>query len=910
MGDNLLEPAPGINDKGFWEHRDLLRINESLLELAGLHWYTPFGVRRFQSFLESNDEALQELIQEARDFINVLVDGSRGMDTQYFAIKDPRLCITAPFWKFIFEAKGIRVAAIQLIRSPIEVARSLQKRDGLVDSLSHALWLDYVLGAYAFSKQVDVRYLGTFDELMTSPADFVHSASHTLNIELSPDLNALNKWIQNDLRHQTSRHEQIEGELGACVARVYEELLKGRELDLVTKEAFDKNYEAVLDDIERQFSLYNKTVIQLQKTNKQLTDIGQKHTDALSTITERDVQLRQLNEQLTDIGQKHADALSTITERDIQLRQLNEQFIDIRQEHTNALSIIAERDEDIADLDERFKNFEKSLVGRVYKVWVAMRTAIKNRSISTKPSLIGPSLGETSFPARAEGRPPVDVIIPVYRGIEETSEAVHSASVTLDRSWARLVVINDCSPEPEVTQWLRDNQDSLNFILLENKQNLGFVGTVNKGMKLSPEADVLLLNSDVEVANNWLERLQNCAYSRNNVASVTATANNATICSFPVFCEDNELLPGHTVRSIDEIFRDVVPANMAVEVPSGVGCCMYLRRDSLNELGLFDEETFGRGYGEENDWSQRAIKNGWQNFHALNVFVYHKGAVSFAEESDPRKEENLRKLVKRYPAYNADVHAFIRQDPAKAWRTRLLCELLPRNGRPLSVAVSHGLGGGVTTHILELERELPEIDFMLLEPIKEGVVRLTLLPLHKDPSPSIEFSIPQGYERLVSLLQAMGVGHVHFHHTMRVPTRLWGLPQDLGVEYDYTLHDFWVVNGNPTLTDRNGVYAGGGPDRDSLCAQHYPLPDGISASKWRELQLPLMNGARFLITPSLDTMQRIANEEEFRHLDSWMVSPHLDHSSLPDEVAPLAPVGEKIRVVVLGALSREKGADM
>lgn len=88
-------------------------------------------------------------------------------------------------------------------------------------------------------------------------------------------------------------------------------------------------------------------------------------------------------------------------------------------------------------------------------------------------------------------------------------------------SWAELIVINDASPEPELTDWLRKRAQDNSFKLLENENNLGFVATVNRGMKLHSKRDVLLLNSDVEVANKWLERIYDAAYSRERVGSVT-----------------------------------------------------------------------------------------------------------------------------------------------------------------------------------------------------------------------------------------------------------------------------------------------------------------------------------------------------------------------------------------------------
>ncbi|MGL6609310.1 glycosyltransferase family 2 protein [Aeromonas hydrophila] len=129
----------------------------------------------------------------------------------------------------------------------------------------------------------------------------------------------------------------------------------------------------------------------------------------------------------------------------------------------------------------------------------------------------------------------LDVIIPVYRGLDETKECIYSLLSNMPQ-WAQLIVINDSSPEPELTNWLRQEAVQLGFELYENEFNKGFVGTVNFGMSLNKDRDVLLLNSDVEVSNlDWLNRMRKAAYSHERVASLTPFSNNATICSFPHF---------------------------------------------------------------------------------------------------------------------------------------------------------------------------------------------------------------------------------------------------------------------------------------------------------------------------------------------------------------------------------------
>ncbi|MBL1946618.1 glycosyltransferase, partial [Klebsiella pneumoniae] len=98
------------------------------------------------------------------------------------------------------------------------------------------------------------------------------------------------------------------------------------------------------------------------------------------------------------------------------------------------------------------------------------------------------------------------------------------------------------------------------------------------------------------------------------------------------------------------------------------------------------------GYGEENDWCQRAAKAGWPNFHQLNVFVYHKGGVSFAGEQSPRKIRAMELLNELHPNYTRDVMEFISRDPAKQARQRMLLRILAKANLQKILLVSHHMG--------------------------------------------------------------------------------------------------------------------------------------------------------------------------------------------------------------------------
>ena len=506
----------------------------------------------------------------------------------------------------------------------------------------------------------------------------------------------------------------------------------------------------------------------------------------------------------------------------------------------------------------------------------------------------------------------VDVIIPVYRGLDETRRCLESVLATIDPAWARVVVINDGSPEPAIGQFLRElAAGHPDLVLLENEQNLGFVATVNRGMQYDEERDVLLLNSDVEVANDWLHRMRDAAGRSEKVASLTPFSNNATIFSFPDFCRDNPLLFGLGVAELDACFAAQFSAQDVIEVPTGVGCCMYLPRDCLDAVGYFDVETFGRGYGEENDWCQRALKAGWRNLHLPNCFVYHAGGVSFGAEQQARVDSAQALLAQKHPRYAADVETYLAADPARQLRGRALLSLVAASSLPRVLMISHKLGGGAQQHVEELvELYKGQALFMQLTPEQEGEsVVLTCYDGTRRLQDGLHFQVPGEYDKLLRLLTGLGIGRVHFHHTMGLPPRLWLLAQDLDCGYDLTIHDYYLINSNPTLTGADARFVGDDPERfDRDCAGHYPLPDGVDAGQWRDNQRLLVENADRVIFPSADASRRFGR---FFSVKSAIVAWHPDYQRSQPYPEPVRQQreGRPLRVLVLGALSREKGAD-
>ncbi|MGQ9811819.1 MAG: glycosyltransferase [Dissulfurimicrobium sp.] len=264
----------------------------------------------------------------------------------------------------------------------------------------------------------------------------------------------------------------------------------------------------------------------------------------------------------------------------------------------------------------------------------------------------------------------IDIIIPVYKGEIETKNCIDSVLSYKQDTPFEIIVVNDNSPDMFIYEYLCDLSDRGLITLIHNPENLGFVASVNSAMALHDKRDVIILNSDTVVSNDWIDRLRRCALSDPMIGTVTPFSNNATICSYPVFCADNELPAGLSVSDMDALFKKVNSYKM-VDIPTGVGFCMYIKRSCLKDVGMFDVESFGKGYGEENDFCMRASKAGWRHVLCGDVFVYHKGSVSFSTTKDDLLKKGTEMLLKLHPEYLDIIRRHIELDPAKDLRAAI-----------------------------------------------------------------------------------------------------------------------------------------------------------------------------------------------------------------------------------------------
>jgi GT2 family glycosyltransferase len=277
----------------------------------------------------------------------------------------------------------------------------------------------------------------------------------------------------------------------------------------------------------------------------------------------------------------------------------------------------------------------------------------RHRSDYIRLTRVGPS-------RRAATVRRLNIIIPVYRGLGVTKDCIDSVLQHRCADADAIVLVNDCSPEPQMADLLASYLGAANLFLLTNERNLGFIKSVNRALEFCRDGDVILLNSDTRVFVGGFDEMSRVAHSAGDIGTVTAISNNATIFSYP-----HPRLAAGTLDDIEwpELAAAALRDNsgVTVDVPTGHGFCLLLKREVLDRLGPLNE-IFGRGYGEENDFCCKAADLGYRHVAAAGAFVEHRESVSFGNDKDGLIKANLAQLARLFPEYARTIMEYEKND--------------------------------------------------------------------------------------------------------------------------------------------------------------------------------------------------------------------------------------------------------
>lgn len=462
----------------------------------------------------------------------------------------------------------------------------------------------------------------------------------------------------------------------------------------------------------------------------------------------------------------------------------------------------------------------------------------------------------------------IDIVIPVYNGYEDIQLCMDSVRKYTDLERNRVILINDCSPDERIRPYL-DGQAEKNVVVLHNAKNQGFSANVNIGMTYS-DRDVILLNADTIVTKNWVEKIQSCAYLSRRNATVTPLSNSATLCSVPVMCQDNPV-PEHV--TIDEYAALIERCSLHryPRITVAVGFCMYIKQHVIEEAGLFDAETFGRGYGEENDFCNRCEQLGYRHVMCDDTFIYHKGTASFdtAEKQALCDAHNVI-LEERYPAQMRKNHLYCMENPDQEIRDNINLYTMLFNGHKNILYLLHldfateafNNIGGTQLHVRDLMMQLRGEYNIFVAARDVDCLRLTAYT-EKD-TVSLKFYIGEAEEFPVfydeslakiyeEILRAFSIDLIHVHHTQDLSLDIYETAAKLGIPVVATLHDYYYTCPTVKLLNEKGKFCPNQEARDCVTCLHQNCGFAEQVSyleKWRKENEKALNHCDRIIFPS------------------------------------------------------------
>ena len=435
------------------------------------------------------------------------------------------------------------------------------------------------------------------------------------------------------------------------------------------------------------------------------------------------------------------------------------------------------------------------------------------------------------------------IILPIYNAFELLPEMLERVLENTDSAYD-LIVVEDGSTDERVRPWLRawvnefPGDEARRVQLIENPENLGFIRSVNKGFEaaLRQDGPVILLNSDAFVPKGWLRRLI-APLSDPKVASVTPMSNDAEIFSVPVIVKRIDIEPD-AVDLIDRAAQELTSPGLSAIAPTGVGFCMALQRNFLTTNSEFDT-AFGRGYGEEVDWCQKAVRQGGRHVALPTLFVEHRGGQSFGSDEKRRLiAKNNAEIARRYPSYDREVQDFILSDPLLTARLCLGMAWAGSCRDEVPVYLAHSLGGGAENYLKDRIKNEAEADLPSVV-IRVGGPTVWSIELHTKDGQTTgrcnDFDLVEAVLKHLPkrrIIYSCGVGAPE---AAELPKRLSELVRNQKDTAELLVHDYFMVSPEYTLLNSDKVFVGVPElnDPDPVHNNGRALDGVISLSEWR-----------------------------------------------------------------------------
>ncbi|WP_018085579.1 glycosyltransferase [Desulfurispora thermophila] len=331
LGNNLMPPMEGVNDKGFFEDLDLNALNIEMLQAIGSDWH-------YLSPVDAND--VEALHKKGFYFRAVELLRQKVGNTSTFGFKDPRVAKLLPFWVQVFAHCQFDVGYVLALRHPLSVVKSLAKRDGFDPEKSYLLWLEHVLTSIS-NTSGQKRVLVDYDRLMHSPERELERIASCFDLQINKiELHRYKSdFLDNKLRHT-----------------VYD--LNGLILDDACPPIVREIYTVLLDIATDRRGLGDP---ELQSDVAVWINEYQRMKSNLRLVDRLSGQIASLSQVVAEVDEKIASLNQAVAERDGQIASLNQAVAERDEQIASLNKAVVERDKQIAELIQAVAGCEEQL---------------------------------------------------------------------------------------------------------------------------------------------------------------------------------------------------------------------------------------------------------------------------------------------------------------------------------------------------------------------------------------------------------------------------------------------------------------------------------------------------------------------------------------------------------------------
>ena len=260
-------------------------------------------------------------------------------------------------------------------------------------------------------------------------------------------------------------------------------------------------------------------------------------------------------------------------------------------------------------------------------------------------------LPETHSFSKHAGRLDLDVVVCVHNALDDVRLCISSVDQAL-AGRGRLILVDDAS-ESETASFLTAYAAEKEVHLIRHNERVGYTKAANAGVRDGTNRHVLLLNSDTIVPPGAFDKLSESLDRDPLLGIVGPLSNAASFQSVPSTAGTaeqtaiNQLPPGMSVGDMD-LFLERHWNGSVTRTPLVHGFCFCVKRLVFEQIGLFDEESFPLGYGEENDFCFRAADAGFDLGILTSTYVFHAKSKSYGEtERRGLMDDGMAALIRK-----------------------------------------------------------------------------------------------------------------------------------------------------------------------------------------------------------------------------------------------------------------------